>query len=106
MVTSVKTFFTSFRACAQEDCTFVPEGYITESASIKQIAQKDKSKQETSVDLLTRLKTEFPEVYAILTQKNKYSKINRRMAKTMCLFVLRRYVPLIIYVCANSVPTG
>ncbi len=34
MVTSVKTFFTSFRACAQEDCTFVPEGYITESASI------------------------------------------------------------------------
>ncbi len=55
--------------CAQENCTFVPEGYVTENDSIRQVAKKDEPKQESPLDVLTRLKTEFPEVYAALVQK-------------------------------------
>ena len=55
--------------CAQENCTFVSEGYVTENDSIRQVAKKNEPKQESPLDVLTRLKTEFPEVYAALVQK-------------------------------------
>lgn len=60
--------------CADQSCQFTPEGYVTETDAIQEVAQQlsqEQSKDELLIDILTKLKENFPEVYETLMKGKK-----------------------------------
>ncbi len=60
--------------CADETCQFTPEGYVTENQAIQEVAHQttqEKAESESLVDILAKLKDNFPEVYAALLAGKK-----------------------------------
>lgn len=57
--------------CAGQNCQFTPEGYVTENDAIQEIAQQtilNETKVDSLVEIISKLKTDFPEIYADLTK--------------------------------------